>query len=412
MFGNFSYICAMHRLKRYTLIALAYFFLAGLLGLVLRLFFVTPIPINYRFIVHTHSHIALLGWVYLGLISIFYKMYFKPDSDNRRFRYIFWFTNFTLLGMLLSFPFQGYALFSIIFSTLFLFATYLHTGFFLKYIPASFKNSFSYRCIKSSLIYLVISSIGPWAIGAVMATMGNTSIWYKLSIYFYLHFQYNAWFIFALCGIFIYLLEKASVVINKRHFQSFYFLLHLGVILSLFLSALWVEPPGIIYWLGGFGAVVQAVAFLYFFKLVSDNREKMKKIFSPFIFLLLKTTGIMLIIKVLLQLISALPYFAEVSFLYKDYVIGYLHLVFLGLVSIGLFGFLAHFKLLKLPKIVFGIYFTGFLLSEILIFSKATTTWLRLPFFAEYFTVLMIASSLMPVALAILLFINLNASQK
>ena len=399
----------MVKLKRHTNIALGYFFLVGLLGILLRLFFTSPIPGNFRFIVHAHSHIALLGWVYIGLVTIIYKMYFTEIDRSPTYMRIFWFTNFTVIGMLVTFPFQGYALLSITFSTLFLFASYFLAWFFLKNIPAHYKNSNSYKCIKASLIFLVFSSIGPWAIGGVMATLGNTSIWYKISIYFYLHFQYNAWFILALAGIFFYLLEKAGLPINNKEFRTFFFLLIWAIILSFFLSVLWVNPPLIFYLLAGAGALLQIAALIKFFILISPAWRSFKNKISSLVKLLLKIAAGFLIIKVLMQLLTALPFFASLSFRYTDFVIGYLHLVFLGIISIALFAFLIQLGLLNFRKKVFLLYFTGFILSEILIFYKGTAMWLGWPFISEYFTILVIISSLIPLAIAILLFDNLRS---
>lgn len=402
----------MITLKQDVNIALGYFFIAGLLGIILRLFFVTPIPANFRYVVHAHSHIALLGWVYLALVSLIYKMYFPEKGINSTYKKIFWFTNITLLGMLFTFPFTGYALFSIIFSTLFLFASYWAAWFFFKRIPKAARSTNSFTCIKASLIYLIISSIGPWAIGAVMATLGNTSIWYKLSIYFYLHFQYNAWFILALLGIFFYLLESWKFVVDPKKFRIFFILVNLAVIFSFFLSVLWVDPPIIIYLLAAFGAILQVLAFYEFFRIVKMDWDRLKIRLSPFVRLLLKISWILLVIKVFMQLLTAIPFFAELSFTYMDFVIGYLHLIFLGLISLALFAFLIQFKLLKLKKSIFGIYFTGFVLSESLIFYKGLAIWLGLPFFSQYFPLLAGISFSMPLAVGLLLIQNLKTSLK
>lgn len=399
----------MVNLKRHTNIALGYFTLVGLLGLLLRLFFITPIEANFRYIVHTHSHIALLGWVYIGLITLFYRIYFHKTSYSRTYKKIFWFTNLTLLGMLFTFPFQGYALFSIIFSTLFLLASYWMAWFFIKKIPKKYKDNFSWKCIKASLIYMVISSIGPWAIGGVMATLGSTSIWYKLSIYFYLHFQYNAWFILALLGIFFYLLEHLKIELNKKKFNSFFLVFNAALILSLFLSVLWIEPPAIFFVLAAAGAILQVWAFIKFFKITRPVWKKLASQTSAFTSTLLKIAALFLAVKVLMQLLTAIPYFSELSYLYPDFVIGYLHLVFLGIISIALFAFLKLFNLFKISRKIFWIYLAGFLLSEVLIFYKGAAIWLGLPFFTEYFHLLLLVSALMPLAIAILLGKNLKS---
>jgi len=259
---------------------------------------------------------------------------------------------------------------------------------------------------------MVISSIGPWAIGGVMATLGNTSIWYKLSIYFYLHFQYNAWFILVLCGILFYLMEKYKLKIDRRNFQEFYNNVNAGFILTLFLSALWVKPPMIFYFLGGTGAIFQLLGFWYLFRILKRNWPLLKLKLSPFVGLLLKIAGLFMAAKILMQLFTGLSYFADLSFQFPDFIIGYLHLVFLGIVSICLFAFLKHFRLIRLPKILFWIYFTGFLLSEVLIFYKSLVQWLGLPFFRNYFEWLVAVSALLPISVYFILLFTMTSTSE
>ena len=396
----------MINLRRHTNIALGYFLLVALLGLFLRLFFVVPIPANFRYVVHGHSHIALLGWVYITLTTLIYKMYLSEGKNAKIYRRIFWFTQLTLLGMLFTFPFTGYAMFSITFSTLFLFASYLMAWFILKRTPQQHRNRNSFKCIKASLWYLVISSIGPWAVGGVMATLGKTSIWYKMSIYFYLHFQYNAWFIFALCGILLYFLEQRNLTPKKRHFQSFFRLLNAAVVLSFFLSVLWVKPHWIFYVLAGTGAVLQLFAFRKFFVILKDLWKDKRLPFSPFQQNLLKIVGLLLLGKILLQLLSGIPFFAELAFTYTNLVIGYLHWTFLGVVSISLFVFLETAGLYRISRPVFWVYFGAFCVTEVLIFFKSIAIWLGFPLFADYYKLLAAASSFFAIAIGIFLVKN------
>ncbi|MBI6115885.1 hypothetical protein [Salegentibacter maritimus] len=368
-------------IKNHTYIALAYFFMAAALGILLRLFYITPIAANYKYIIHTHSHIALLGWVYLALTAIIYRLFFHGTKLSKKYRYIFLTTNISLLGMLFSFPFQGYAVVSIIFSTLFLFCSYFFTAYILKNTPKKHRNTHYYKLIKAALWYMVFSSIGPWALGAIMSSLGKTSIWYKLSIYFYLHFQYNAWFLLAILGIAFYLFYQLKFTFNPSEFKRFFYLLNSGVILSFFLSTYWTNPPLIFYLVGGLGSLFLVLAFYKLFALILRNKMKLKQGLSPFIYRIFQLTSVLLIGKIVMQSLTAIPFFADLAFKNLDFVIGYLHWVFLGFVSIALFGFLNWLKLIKLPKKAFYLYLSGFLISEMLIFYKGLVLWLGLPFF-------------------------------
>ena len=396
----------MISLKRHTNIALFYFVLVGALGLFLRMFFVTPLAANFRYIVHAHSHIALLGWVYLGLTTLIYHLYFRQSGKDKAYRRIFIFTNITLIGMLFTFPFTGYAAFSITFSTLFLIASYLFAGFVFKNIPPGFKSRPSYKCIRAAILYLVVSSIGPWAIGLVMATLGNTSVWYNLSIYFYLHFQYNAWFILALLGVMFFIIETRGIAIPARKFRNFFYLFNAGLILTLFLSALWTHPPVIIYLLGGTGALLQVWALVVFVGIIKNPWRELKLTIRPFTRHLLLIAFWLLVGKILMQLFSALPFVADLSFHYTDFIIGYLHWVFLGVVSLGLLSFLTHFQLIRLPKPAMWIYALGFILSELLIFYRGMALWLGFPYFSEHPKLLLAVSALMPLSIYFLFIYN------
>lgn len=196
----------MIKIKIQSFYSISYFLIAASLGILLRLFPVTNVDATYKYIVHTHSHIALLGWVYIALTTLIFHLFIQKEA-RKKYSYIFWATQITILGMLLSFPITGYALYSIIFSTLFLICTYWFYAFFRKHTTCV-KNTFSYKFINTSLLFLVISSIGPWALGIIMNTLGNTSHLYKNAIYFYLHFQYNGWFIFCLFRIVYFLVRE------------------------------------------------------------------------------------------------------------------------------------------------------------------------------------------------------------
>ena len=92
------------------------------MGLAMRYTSINPIGFNYRFLTHAHSHVAMLGWVYLMLFTLIVH-YFIPEKKPIYNR-LFWLTEVAVVGMMLSFPLQGYAAISISFSTLHIFCSY------------------------------------------------------------------------------------------------------------------------------------------------------------------------------------------------------------------------------------------------------------------------------------------------
>jgi len=397
-------------LKKHSTIALGYFFIIALLGVILRLFHVVDIPINYKHIVHAHSHIALLGWIYTALTTLIYYAYLRKKNISKKYKKLFWATQFTLIGMLISFPITGYALFSIIFSTLFLITSYWFFWFINKHISSIQKSTNSYRLIKLGLWLMVLSSIGPWTLGIIMNTLGGASIWYRISIYFYLHFQYNGWFIVTLFGIFFYILEQHNSIVSKKLFNQFYWLLIVSIVLTFSLSVLWTKPHPIFYILGILGSILQLIAFWYFIKILKS--VKLHTLFPGFIFTLLKFIGFLFLIKMILQLIGSFPIISDTVSTNLDIVIGYLHWIFLGVISVSIFVFLHTFKLIQLSKKAIWFYLTGFLLTETLIFYRGFIHWKNKSEVDNFDLYLAIASILFLISIFFIFISQLKFSAK
>ena len=401
----------MPSLKKHSRVALIYFLLAALFGVALRAFYTVEIPINYRYVVHGHSHIALLGWVYLALTTLIYKAYIDQTTNTSKYRYIFWFTQITIVGMLVTFPFIGYKVLSIVFSTLFLFASYSFTWFVIKHVKRELKDSNSFKCVKIALGYMVLSSIGPLALGVIMSILGTESIWYRMAIYFYLHFQYNGWMVLALLGLLIFLLEQNNVQLPKNVFKRFFWCFNFGIIFTFSLSTLWVEPSFLFNILGGLGSVVQIIAIVGLAKYMASKKTTVKQLFSNFQFKLFLTVSVLLLIKMLLQLITTVPFFANLAVSYIDFTIGYLHWTFLGVVTISLFLLLDFYKLLHIPRAGYTLYFAGFIITEVLIFYKGFAGLFSLQINDSYFLTLTIGSLLIPISIIFILFNNLKEKE-
>ena len=394
----------MRFLTKHSLIALFYFFLIAILGVLLRLFLILDIPANYKYIVHSHSHVALLGWVYTALTTLIYKLYLTNSSIEKKYLILFWSTQITIIGMLVVFPFTGYALFSILFSTLFLFASYVFIWLFIKHTTNDQKKTNSYKCIRISLWYMVLSSIGPWALGYIMSTAGSNSNLYRNAIYFYLHFQYNGWFIMALIGILFFILEQQNILIPKKIFNRFFILMNIGIVATFGISLLWMKPHLSVYSISFLGALFQLIALYILVKELLFSKQKSVDENSKLFLILLRIVVFFFILKLLLQLLGSIPYFATIATSNIDFLIGYIHWIFLGVVSIALLTFLFYFKLIVLSKRIILLYLIGFILTEGLIFYKGIVVWQKLPLVENYFWYLVIASSILLVAIASILY--------
>lgn len=104
-----------------------------------------------------------------------------------------------------------------------------------------------------------------------------------------------------------------------------------------------------------------------------------------------------------MQLLTAIPYFSRLAVTYLDFTIGYPHLTFLGAIGIGLFFFVDHLGLLRMPKKAHALYFLGFLATEAFIFYKGISAWMSFPLFKGFLESLALGSLLVPMALLALL---------
>lgn len=392
----------MNLLKKHSVIALGYFLFIAILGVLLRCFAVIVIDFNYKHIVHAHSHVALLGWVYTALMVLIYQLYLKNAGVEKKHKRIFWFTQLTIVGMLVTFPFTGYALFSILFSTFFLIASYVFSYLVLKHTPQELKTTNSYKCIKWSLGYMIISSVGPWALGIIMNTLGETSSWYRNAIYFYLHFQYNGWFLLALFGILFRVFEQNQIQISDTVFKNFFMLFNIGIIFTFLISILWMNLSLTINFLAILGGLFQIIAFAILLKEIIKQKEKISAIFSNLTFNIFKTIAVFFIIKLLMQFIGSFPYFSNTISI--DFVIGYIHWIFLGIVSLALLSFMHFLELIKLTKTSIAIYLLGFILTETFIFYRGFSSWMLLDVFDNFNHFLLLASSLFLVSISFILF--------
>ncbi len=394
-------------------VALLNLFVIGCIGLLLRWMMVRAIPgFNFKNILHAHSHGALLGWLYCALFVALVHGFLPAAARQKRvYKWLFWLAQIAVLGMLLSFPLQGYASVSITFSTLHILFSYGFAWFFLKDCRANpeikTKHRLSFRFIKLSLWLMVLSSLGPWAMGPIMASGNSFTPLYYNAIYFYLHFQYNGWFTFAVLGLFFRLLEQYNISFSTQLGNRFFLLMAIAVGPAYLLSVLWTEPPVWVNIIGGISAAIQVYALLVFLKLCWHPGKELLASFSKTATTILLFSLLSFILKLLMQLLSALPYFAVLAYKVRHFVIGYLHLVLIGLVSFFLLAYFARIGWFNLHNSVaktgLYIFLTGFISSEALIFAQGTSFWLRMGAIPSFDLILFFGSILLPTGILLML---------
>ena len=146
--------------KNWSKIGLTFFFIVALLGSIMRVAPFTSLFTEYKHILHAHSHVAFQGWVYIILFLLISKTYIdKPILEKRNYKLLLITTIATVIGIMVSFLIQGYALFSIAFSSLFQVVNYWFVYRFFKDVKASEKakkHFFSIRFIKAAMLLMLM----------------------------------------------------------------------------------------------------------------------------------------------------------------------------------------------------------------------------------------------------------------
>jgi hypothetical protein len=307
--------------------------IVAFLGMSLRTKFLFEIPfVDYRNLLSAHSHFAFGGWATLVLMVLFISQLIPAALRQKRiYQVLLWGIQLNAAGMLVTFPITGYAAFSIIFSTAFILFTYAFSWVLIREIRGiSLEKPVKLLAI-ASLLCLVISSAGPFSLAYMMATGSGNANTFRDAIYFYLHFQYNGFFTLAVFALLFQRYRSADPVQWKR-ISRFTLLLILSVIPSLFLSLLWHTYNIYISLFSYLGCILLLLTAMYFLVLVrktagmfqsSDKISRSLLAFSMAAFA----------IKTVLQTGTIIPSLGKAVFSYRPIIIGYLHLVFLVLLT-------------------------------------------------------------------------------
>lgn len=334
--------------------------IVAFLGFVLRSKIIFSIPfIDYRSLISAHSHFAFAGWVGLSILTLFVYDLLAPQFASKKiYPLLLVATQLSAFGMLFSFPFGGYNAVSIVFSTLYIFTAYVFAAVFIK----DFLRSKPGKSLKilgiSSIVFLMLSALGPVGLSYILISKSANSILYRDSIYTFLHFQYNGFFTVAIFGL-LFNRVKRQVDLNHKNVYLFSVFLVLSVVPALFLSLLWHNNFWF-YIVASVAALLIMVSLFYLFKFfgmlvkTSNYTHKLARNFIVFAL-------VSFVIKMALNIGTLHPDLGDAVYGNRPVIIGFLHLVFLGFVTFYLLSyfieeqlFSARKKLLATPLYIFA----------------------------------------------------------
>ena len=329
------------KIGRWGTIVLFNLFVVAMLGVLLRSKILFPIEVfNFKYILNAHSHFAFGGWISLSLIVLLVYEILPPElSDKPVYQWLFGSALFNAWGMLLSFPFQGYGFYSILFSALFTLTTYVFSWVFIKDLLKVEGNTAVKLLSVTALISLVLSSIGPIALGYLVSSHSHDTLLNRDAIYTYLHLQYNGCFSLAVFALLIHRFGKDAGPVFERNAKRVAAILVLGVLPTLFLSYLWHYPNLFVRSISLIGCASLLLALVWVIMLIRSLGPKISALpglIKSLVFFSMLAFGM----KVVMQCGVVVPAIGDLVFANRPIIIGYLHQIMLGFLSLYL---MAHF---------------------------------------------------------------------
>jgi len=399
-------------LKAIGIVSLTFFFLAAILGALMRFYWIVEIPfLEYKHLLHSHSHTALLGWAFISLAGtlVFFLVPKKVRLEKLKTSFIVLIV--ACLGMFFSFIYQGYGPISISFSALTLLIIYYFGYQFLQSFKSE-SHSLSKTFGKWAVYWLFVSTLGLWIIAPVEAFLGKLHPAYFGSIQFFLHFQFNGWITYGILALIFGHCENRGTPITLP--TTAFIILQVSLILTYTLSVTWSTPENYLFYLNSVGVLLQVIAFYVIFKNLfkSDfNLFEKHKLSS----VLLKMGLLSLLLKVLIQAAVAIPYIAKVSYTIRNFVIGFIHLTTIGsftLVLLAIWTFYGILSRKSTTKIGFVFLIVGFISTELILFIQGILLWNGQGFIASYYELIFGTTLLLPIAISIILISLFKHHQK
>ena len=362
--------------KPWIQIALINFCVVALAGVTLRYKINFRLPIvNQKHLLYAHSNFAFTGWVTIVLMVLMVDYLLKHNViiNYKKYHWVILAGCIAAYGMFVSFIWEGYGYLSIAFSTLSILVSYFFIFYFWHDLNRVKDKSYTPKWFKAALILWAVSSFGEFTLAWLMVNYSTVQDYYFAALYFFLHFQYNGWFLFVCFGLlFSYLYKKGilpSVAVNKNLF----IIMVITVAPTYFLSILWLKLPRSLHLIADVSGILQLLVLFYFARLFPVLKKNTSNKFTKITRYLWIMASVAFILKIILQMLSIIPYLSHLAFGFRPVVIGYLHLSFIGIISFFILGYINE-VLNPMDRHLNGggiiLFVIGFLVQEIILMMQ------------------------------------------
>lgn len=352
-------------INKWYVLLLVNLLLVALAGSLMRYKIIAPLPgFEQRNLMQAHSHFAFNAWVSLALILLLTEL--PGLSDARKGKWIL-FYYITCLVQFITFGLTGYSTLSLAFQFLFLIPLVVVLYRILRLLKNSDLPEYHRSAIRFGIFFQMLAQAGLLFLALMMVKQGLRQSVYLGSFYFYLHFSYNGWFFFGILSVMLGFIQPPD---NKtKLFAQLFKAIGWLTIPNFLLSILWLNEAG---WIHNTALLSSALQLLIYGYLVYYLFNELRELnIRPLTRVLWTLSGISLSIKILFQFLSNFEVFEKIAFSHRAVIIGYLHLVLLGFVTLFLVGMLiekGHWRISPRYLVAGSAMFTtGILLNEILL---------------------------------------------
>jgi hypothetical protein len=369
--------------KRWLSFALFNLCLVALLGVTLRSKMLFPMEaLDFKYLIHAHSHMAFCGWITLSLVSLL-CFHVLPRKLSLGVKYVRILSGLLVstLAMVIAFLFQGYGPVSISFSTLFIVFTYFFAYHFLRDLRGVALSPATRILVQTAMCCLVLSSAGPFTLAYVIASKSGDVFLYRDATYTYLHLQYNGFFALSIFALLIHHFEKDFDAILKRKALLFARALSISIFPSLFISYLWHFPNLFVNIIAGIGCACIIIT-LYLLYSFLNKLQALKQGVHPFVRVVGALSLLAFSLKSVLQMGTIIPKLGILVFGDRTIIIGYLHLVLLGFATLFILAYLLQYDILDLhhrfTRIAVGWFTAMVIINELILSAQGFGNLLKL----------------------------------
>ena len=390
------------------------FLIVALLGVTMRYKILYSMPfLDQKHLQEAHSHFAFYGWItnviYVLILNYMHKINAQIDLKKyEKLIVVNLIASFTMLG---AFLYGGYFWASIAGSTVALLCSFVFFFFFFR--DAKKIQDFSKLWFLAGLFFAVISSVGVFNLGYMMMSKTATQDLYLASEYYYLHFQYNGFFIFSCIGFLLFSMKQAGSGISEKQNKLIFWLLFIGCVIGYGLSVLWMKMPVSIFAVIVVATIMQTIGAVLLFVFIKKNWTNLVLKWSPMHRFVLLYAGFAFAVKIALQLGSTIPALNQFAFGFRNVVIAYLHLVLLMCIATFLVNQILathYFTITNKLLMGFKLLLLGIFLNELILglMGVFSIKYISIPFANE----MLLGVSLLMFASIFWIFLHLKSFKK